>query len=156
MSTVFRLHLALASFSQREVMEVRVQLERWSAHEAAQAAGRGNLEDLDRLLEAMKSPEIESARFNAIDAAFHLGLAEAADNRLLATLMSAIRDAVQREMAAAFADLANAPAVMSQLASEHAAILEAVRGGKAEEAADLVQAHIEGFYGYLDVDRRRT
>lgn len=146
LSTLLRLHLALSSFSQREVMEVRVQLERWAVHEAAARAEPSDLDQLHRLVSQMRGQQLASARFNELDTAFHVALADVSGNALLATLMRAIRDAVQREMIAVFDELEDRTMVMRMLVEQHAGILDAVSQGEGDRAATLVQKHIEDFY----------
>lgn len=94
----------------------------------------------------MRDEGLESDTFNEFDTAFHVALADVSGNALLATLMTAIRNAVHREMISVFDQLEDRTAVMQVLAQEHAGILEAVSKGDGDKAAMLVQQHIEGFY----------
>lgn len=146
LSTLLRLHLALSSFSQREVMAVRVQLECFAVREASSRVGSDDFDRLRKVVEQMRDEQLASASFNELDTAFHVGLADVSGNALLATLMQAIRDAVHREMVAVFDELEDRAAVMRVLTEEHAGILDAVSNGEGDKAAMLVQQHIEGFY----------
>lgn len=146
LGTLLRLHVALASYSQSEVMEVRVQLERWAAREAAVRAEGDALKELQDIVAQMRQPNIPPDRFNELDTAFHVTIAAISGNGLLSTMMQALRDAVHREMVHVFATLDDARTVIGDLCEEHQAILDAIVASDAERAAGLVQAHIENFY----------
>lgn len=151
LGTLLRIHLALSSYSQSELMEVRVQLERWAAKEAATRAEGEPLDELHDLVARMRKSVDAPDRFNELDTAFHVGVATISGNALLATLMQALRDAVQREMVHVFATLEDSRAVMESLCEEHQAILDAIVASDADRAARLVQQHIENFYAGHDV-----
>lgn len=151
LGTLLRLHLALSSYRQSELMEVRVQLERWAAKEAATRAEGEHLEELHDLVAQMRKSVDAPDRFNELDTAFHVGVATLSGNSLLATLMQALRDAVQREMVHVFATLEDSRSVMKALCEEHQAILAAIVASDPDRAALLVQQHIENFYAGHDV-----
>jgi GntR family transcriptional regulator, transcriptional repressor for pyruvate dehydrogenase complex len=151
LGTLLRIHLALSSYSQSELVEVRVQLERWAAKEAATRTDGEALEELHDLVAQMRKSVDAPDRFNELDTAFHVGVATISGNSLLATLMQALRDAVQREMVHVFATLDDSRAVMESLCEEHQGILDAIVAGDPERAARLVQQHIENFYAGHDV-----
>lgn len=150
LSTVLRLQLALSSFSQRELMEVRVQLERWGVQEAARHDDQDRLGALDAVVLAMRDDTITHDRFNELDTEFHVGLAEASGNTLLTLMMRALRDAVHREMTTTFQRLENPISTRQNLCEEHAGILEAVVSGDGPVAATRVERHIEAFYESLE------
>jgi GntR family transcriptional regulator, transcriptional repressor for pyruvate dehydrogenase complex len=148
LGTLLRLHLALSSYTQREVTEVRIQLERWAAREAATRAEGDTLQELHDIVAQMRTPDMSPDRFNELDTAFHVAIAAISGNSLLATLMQALRDAVHREMVRVFSTLRDAESVMARLCVEHQAILDAIVASDGERAATLVQQHIENFYGH--------
>jgi len=156
LSTVLRLHLALSSFSQREVMEVRVQLERWAVREAARSARAEQMSGLRTLVDRMRDRQISHAEFNELDTGFHVGLAEACGNALLGLLMQALRDAVHQEMTLTFQRLTEPLATRDELVSQHAGILDAVERGDGDRAADLVEQHVVGFYESLERSRAQA
>lgn len=153
LSTVLRLHLALSSFSQREVMEVRVQLERWGVLEAARKATPEQVDALGRIVEGMRDFSISHSAFNNLDTDFHVGVAEACGNSLLALLMQALKDAVHQEMTTTFQRLTDPLQTRARLAAQHAAILDAIREGEGDEAGLLVEQHIVHFYESLESTR---
>ncbi|HZZ50220.1 MAG TPA: FadR/GntR family transcriptional regulator [Pseudonocardia sp.] len=146
LATLLRLHLALSSFTQSEVMEVRVQLERWSVSQAAVHATAGDVSQLRGAVLAMRQPDIGYEQFNELDTGFHVSIAEMSGNALLGTLMRALRDAVRREMLSVFESLSDWRAVADRVAGQHQEIVDAIEAGDSERAAGLVDAHITTFY----------
>jgi len=153
LSTVLRLHVALSSFSQREVMEVRVQLERWAVREAARSLRPEQVQSLREVVARMRDQHITHSAFNELDTDFHVGMAQACGNALLGLLMQALRDAVHQEMTLTFQRLSDPRSTRDALVSQHAAILDAVEGSDGEEAARLVERHIVEFYESLESSR---
>jgi len=149
LTRLLRLHVALSSFPHDDVVEARVMLERWSARLAARNASRPDRERMGALLDAMDDPALPRAEFNELDTAFHVALAEAGSNRLVADMTKAIRGAVRPAILAAFEDLPDWPALAAQLRAEHRAVLDAVEAGDPEAAAAAVERHVRGFFGGL-------
>jgi DNA-binding FadR family transcriptional regulator len=147
LTTLLRLHVALAQFSMAEVIETRIVIERWSVTAASSRALPADFEELRIILETMKDPSIKPNEFNSLDAEFHLRLAAASHNGLLSNLMLAIRGAVEREMVKAFHRLDDWHQTARNLISEHEEILQAVEQGQADTASALVEQHISNFYG---------
>lgn len=147
LTTLLRLHLALAQFSMAEVIESRIVIERWSVAAASSRAVPADFAELRVLIDAMKDPTIKPSEFNTLDAEFHQRLAAASHNGLLSNLMLAIRGAVEREMVSAFHRLEDWHITASQLTAEHEVILQAVEKGQADTASALVERHISDFYG---------
>ncbi|MFJ4094017.1 FadR/GntR family transcriptional regulator [Kitasatospora sp. NPDC089913] len=146
LSQLLRLHLALANFPLADVFELRASLERSSARLAAACAGADDLARLREPLLRMDEPGVELERFNEHDTAFHVALAEAAGNRLVADLTVAVRNAVRHTILAASRRLPDWEAEAAKLRAEHHAIYEAVAAGDAERAGDLVEAHVRAFH----------
>lgn len=147
LTSLLRLHLALARFSQREVIEVRIQLERWAVSEATVHATRDDLDSLWTVVEGMRRPGIGPEEFNDLDTEFHVAVAQMAANALLGDLMQALREVVRREMLAVFAELPDWRSTASRLTDEHQGILEAIERGDSAGAASAVEKHIAMFYG---------
>lgn len=146
MAMVLRIHLQLASFSHHDLVEVRCQLERLSASEAATAATNGaDMAELESLIKQMSGTHTTSS-YHDLDAAFHVGVARMSGNALTAALMGSMREALQRAMVSAFERLEDPASTMRSLTEEHAAIVEAIAEGNGERAADLMDRHIKGFY----------
>ncbi|HVM12969.1 MAG TPA: FCD domain-containing protein [Egibacteraceae bacterium] len=149
LSSLLRLHLALAHFSLADLVEVRVQLE---IQAVRQSAGKLSVEAdrrLQLLVEEMADTDLSPAQFNVVDTQFHIAVSQASGNPLLHALMQALRDAVQREMVATSERLEDWPPMADKLRAEHQAIANAMRDDDKDLAAALVEAHIRGFYGSM-------
>ena len=147
LTRLLRLHLALSSFRTTDVVEARVMLERRSAELAAQ---NGTPADFDRIraaLDRMDDPALPLEEFNELDTEFHVSLADASDNQLVADMTRAIRGAVRDALLEAFRARDDWQATAARLRVEHRAIYDAVLAGDPTEAADAVERHIRGFWG---------
>lgn len=150
LTRLLRLHVALANFPIPDVVEARVMLERYSISLAAAHAGPERLADLRTALEAMDDPALDRVAFNDLDTAFHIAIAEAAGNRLVADMTTAIRDAVRRTVLESFELLGDRwPQIATRLRAEHHAIHDVVAAGDGESAARLVEEHIRGAAQWL-------
>ena len=150
LAKLLRLHLALSRFTQREVMEVRVQLERWAVSEAATRATPEDVAELRSIVLRMRQPEIGYEQFNELDTSFHVAVADMCGNTLLAELMGALREVLQREMLSVFENLADWRETAAGLVDEHHAIADAIEQGDSRSAASLVERHIADFYALTD------
>ncbi len=139
------LHVALSSYSIAEIMDVRLVLECRVARHVAEHPEQLS-EEIPRILERMSDPELDRDAFHDLDAEFHVALAQAASNRFLADLMSAMREAVRRPMTAVFADTERWPELQKTLVQEHVDIYDAVRSGDPDLAESLIRQHIEHVY----------
>ncbi|MGH3555991.1 MAG: FadR/GntR family transcriptional regulator [Mycobacterium sp.] len=146
LGNLLRLHLALAAFNRKELVEVRAQLEVWAVREAAQHATESDFWALRSIVNGMGEPGLPFATFNELDTEFHVTIASVSGNSLLALLMRALRDAIQREMVAVFETLSDPTTVVTVLCTQHAAILAALVRRDGEGAAKLVRDHIDHFY----------
>jgi GntR family transcriptional repressor for pyruvate dehydrogenase complex len=145
LGSALRLHVATQHLPVADIVETRVLLESWAAAKAPRDAPE--LADAAALLEAMDVPEGLSVRdFLALDVRFHLALANAAGNTVVSAMMGSLREAIQGYAAELTANLPDWETTASRLRTEHHAILAAVRNGDGGRAAELVAAHIGGFY----------
>jgi GntR family transcriptional regulator, transcriptional repressor for pyruvate dehydrogenase complex len=132
-----------------DLLRLRCDLERAAAAGAALRAGDQDHAALTALIARMRAPGVGFAEFRRLDTAFHVRIARAAGNRLHEQLMQGLRDAVGSRMEQAFSASANWPDVVGRLVREHGRLLDAIRVGRAEDAADLVHEHLAGFYREL-------
>lgn len=149
LSRLLRLHQGLFNFSLAEVAEVGIMLEGWSAREAAVNASDGDHSRIRRLLQEMAAPGMSQEGVNECDAAFHVRLAEAGGNRLVADMVGAIRGAAQGGILDAYETSGDWPSILASLNAEHAEIVAAVRAGNSAQAADRAERHARAFYGWL-------
>jgi GntR family transcriptional repressor for pyruvate dehydrogenase complex len=95
----------------------------------------------------MATPGITVEEFNAADTAFHVAIARASGNALVAELTTALRNAMQGPLLERLRADRRFESTSARLIEEHRAVYQALVVGDGERAADLVQAHIERFYG---------
>jgi GntR family transcriptional regulator, transcriptional repressor for pyruvate dehydrogenase complex len=150
LNRLLRLHVALANFPMTDVVEARVMLERFSATLAAGHADEEHTSLLRDLLGRMDVAEIDRERFNDLDTDFHIAIAEAGGNRLVADMTIAIRDSTRRPILRGLERLGEEwTEVCSGLREDHHAIYAAIVDGDGAAAADAVEAHIRGTSHWL-------
>lgn len=157
MSAVMRLHVAARGFPVSDVVEARLVIEPAIAAHLAEAQARGGGDVRDRaqssqasaLLDAMDVPGLEPAEFLALDARFHVALAEASGNTVLSATMAGLRDSIESYVLEAVPSLPSWWATSARLRSEHRGILQAIESGDATDAARRVHAHVAGYYREL-------
>ena len=154
LTRLLRLHVALGSFPLEDVVDTRVALERSIALLACRNARPKGLRQMRVALLAMDEPDIDRETFNQLDIEFHVALADAGGNRLMSDVTRAIRESVRIPFLAAVTALADTgehgwPQTRDSLRAEHHAVFAAVEAGQGEEAANLLESHIRGFYGHL-------
>ncbi|MDI2129473.1 FadR/GntR family transcriptional regulator [Yinghuangia seranimata] len=145
LADVLRLQLGLAAFSLHDIVETRRVIETWAARSAAAQATPEDVERLRDAVSRMAGPDLTPDRFNQADADFHLALAEASGNTLIATLMHGLRDAVGRHAVEAVERL-GWPESAELLRTDHHRIVEAVAAGRADKAAQAVDEHLRRSY----------
>lgn len=146
LARLVRLHVTLASVGSRDVVRARIALERESARLAATNATAADHDQLLRHLAAMDDPAVTPEVFNDEDTAFHVAIARASGNPLVAEMTTALRLAMRATLLAHLREADDFAGVTTRLCGEHHGIHQALREGKGSEAADLVEVHIAGFY----------
>ena len=115
----------------------------------AAAAGREPAPDLtgaETALAAMEDAGGDVDAFEVADVAFHLALVDASGNSALRLVMLAVRSSVSEHLRSALHRLDDAPAELDRLRAEHAAILDAVRERRPDDAERLVRDHVRDLY----------
>lgn len=148
LARIFRLHLAITGAGISELTETRVALERSSAAIAARQANLRTLRELTATTAAMRRADTVE-EFNALDTQFHVLLARAGSNDLVADLTVAIRQAVREPIRSASEAMSDWGAFRLTLIAEHEQILEAIASADADEAAAAMEAHIRRAYAAL-------
>ena len=121
------------------LLKVRIALEGLSA---ANTALYGSQEDFDKvqgLLNKMQASIRDEKRFAALDLEFHLTLAKASGNLLLADLISLIRS----QLAKTLSKVLHLPNALDLSYAEHIAVFEAIQRRDAEAAQHAMHAHLE-------------
>ncbi|MCX7522555.1 GntR family transcriptional regulator [Microbacterium sp. STN6] len=110
-------------------------------------SSRGNALAASRhLLDAMDSPGLTVPEFLALDAQFHVSLAEASGNEVVAAMMAGLRDSIERYVQEGAATLPSWAQTSARLRAEHHAILAAIDEGDPAAASTRVHEHITGYY----------
>jgi DNA-binding FadR family transcriptional regulator len=147
LTRLIRMHVLVASVGSDDLVRARIALERESARLAAVNATADDHEVIAGHLVAMDDPQVSIEVFNDRDTALHVAIARASGNPLVAELTTALRNAMRATLLERFRgddDFRSVAAV--RLRREHHAIHLALRAGAGALAADLVEAHIDGFY----------
>lgn len=140
-----RLQVAAQGFPIADVVETRLLLEHWTMGRLA-ADPHADLSQARATLRAMAVAGMEAEEFLALDAQFHLRMADAAGNQIVAATMGGLRTAIEGYVLTGSERIADWDGTARQLLREHHEIVEAVEAGQATLAQDLVRAHITGYY----------
>jgi DNA-binding FadR family transcriptional regulator len=150
LARIFQLHFALSDTGSGDLTETRVALERSSAALAAQRATQKSLRKLTGVVDAMAAAD-SIDEFNELDTEFHVLIARAGQNQLIADLTVAVRQAVREAIREASNDIGDWPAFRVRLLREHSEIMAAIAAGDAATAAALMEAHIRSAYEILGI-----
>jgi len=152
LTRLLRLHVALANFPLADVVAARSTLERASARLAATNAKKDDLDRVRSPLERMDDPQLSREMFNDLDTEFHVAIARAGGNRMMADLTTAMRNSMRIALLTAFSRIDDWPPVAEALRRDHHAIYDAVAAGDPDAAELRVQDHIHGFYQQIARD----
>ena len=146
LSTALRMHAASQSLPVADLVATRVLLESWAVNEAAVHPDEAHLAEARAVLLRMDEPAMDAHAFHRDDAEFHVLLARASGNVVVAAVMAALRHSVEEYVLAAVDQLPDWPVAARRLRREHRAVLAAVEAGDGARAARLITRHIEGFH----------
>lgn len=165
LGSALRLHVATRHLPVTDIVQTRILLESWAAaHVRPDApeleAAAALLAEMDAVGPSHDNPAGARAaggspageagtsvdQFLALDVRFHLALADAAGNAVVSAMMGSLREAIQGYAAQLTANLPDWESTACRLRAEHHGILAALRADDGGRAAELVAAHIEGYY----------
>lgn len=151
LTRLLRLHVALAGGRLREVVELRVALERSSATLAAASVTPDALETMRALLAEMRGEGVDIETFNRLDTDFHVAIARAAANTLVTDLTIAVRESLRAPILVAEQGLASAQYTefRGMLCEQHEGIFAALEAGDGDAAAHRIETHIRAAYSAL-------
>ncbi|MEI5582892.1 MULTISPECIES: FadR/GntR family transcriptional regulator [unclassified Agromyces] len=155
MSALMRLQVAASGFPVADIVETRLVLEAHVADDLAAASAGDRRPDLgpaERLLDAMDDPTLVPAEFLALDAAFHLALAEASGNQVVTATMAGLRSGIEGYALAGLGRIADWPATSARLRTEHRGVVAAIRAADAAAARSRIHDHISGYYAETSPD----
>lgn len=154
LTRLLRMHVGLSNFPVDDVVEVRVALERASVLLAAEHADEERLAAIREPLDRMESAEVPLEEFNDADTAFHVAIAEAAGNRLVADLTTAIRSSLRQVILRAFHDMDDSQDLRQSLQAQHREIYAAIAAGDGPRGTRLTEEHIRFAHRALPEMRR--
>ncbi len=137
--------LTLGQYSARDLTEARPHIEVPAAGLAAERRNDDELETLRDIVAAMAT-ETDPESWVALDSSFHAAIARASGNKVFASVVADIRDALahQSETLNMVADRQHASDV------EHQEILAAIEAGSAEKARAAMARHLQAVGLALD------
>lgn len=157
MSALMRLQVAASGFPVADIVATRLVLEAHVAGALAAASAHEPQPDLgtaDHLLDAMDDASLTPAEFLALDAAFHLALAEASGNEVVTATMAGLRSGIEGYALAGLDRIDDWAATSARLRSEHRGIVAAIRAADATAARTRIHDHISGYYAETAPERR--
>ncbi|QNE37345.1 FadR/GntR family transcriptional regulator [Leifsonia shinshuensis] len=145
MEALMRLQVAASGFPVADVVSTRLLLE---SSVAGELAGHSpvDLADARQLLDAMDEPALTAPEFLALDARFHLALAEAAGNAVVATMMAGLRNSIEGYVLAGAERIPDWDAMAARLRAEHRGVIDAIDAGDPAAAHTRIHDHISGYY----------
>lgn len=152
MTMLMRLQVAAQNFPVTDVVQTRLVLESEVMQVLASRSPAPNLTHAVELLDAMDAPELAAHEFLVLDSQFHIAMADAAGNQVIAAMMAGLRESIESYVLAG-APLATWPTTCGRLRHEHRGLVEAVRAGDPELARQRIVAHIRGYYAESLGDR---
>lgn len=135
--------------------ETRIALERSTARMAAENSDDAGLRRIERVLLAMDTSTRLDA-FNSLDSDFHVAIALASGNPFIATLTTAIREALSEPIRAASLAMSDWPSFRLDLMRQHHQIFAAIASGDGAGAAAAMEAHIRTAYTILQLQAQPT
>lgn len=137
--------LTLGQYSARDLNEARPHIEVPAAGLAAQRRSEEELETLRDIVKAMVA-ETDPEAWVALDASFHSTVARASGNKVFASVVSEIRDALAHQ-----SETLNLVADRQQASDkEHLRILDAIEKGDAAAASAAMSDHLNAVGEALD------
>jgi GntR family transcriptional regulator, transcriptional repressor for pyruvate dehydrogenase complex len=121
-----------------ELFEVRRILEGEAAALAASRRGDQDVARMEAEIQSMEEGLGSEEGFITADLGFHLTVAQASGNRLIAHLMGAIRNLLQRSLSSAY----HIPGSPEGAVVMHRLIVEAIAARHPEEARQRMQEHV--------------
>jgi GntR family transcriptional regulator, transcriptional repressor for pyruvate dehydrogenase complex len=131
--------LAIQANSVEECHQALRFLETPAAGVTARHRSESSLEELESILDALDNCH-DSVEWTRLDTAFHVGLARASGNRVVADLIEHMRDSIREQLLA----LAEAPPTrMAESNVEHRRIYQAVVEGNESAASKAMERHLK-------------
>jgi GntR family transcriptional repressor for pyruvate dehydrogenase complex len=138
--------LRLGTVEYDEVAQVRYLLEVPSAKLAAANRTEEDVETLRSIVDRQKEITFDHPDVSRLDIDFHSAIGDASDNRVLASFVTALHQAIRPVLAKHLDAKAGRDTVR-----QHAAIVKAISAGDAEAAAGAMEKHLNYLQKLRDV-----
>lgn len=145
MTMLMRMQVAAQNFPVTDVLQTRLVLETEVLQLLATRSPTPDLGNAEELLDAMDDTGLAAHEFLVLDSQFHVALADAAGNQVIAAMMAGLRESIEGHVLAG-APLAIWPVTCGRLRHEHRGLVEAVRAGDPDLARRRIEGHIRGYY----------
>lgn len=124
--------------------EFRLNLEIKAAELASQRHKADSLEEIEKALDLLRAATNTRLHREDADFSFHLAISKATRNQYFETSLQALREHINVGMTLHGQSLINEgmPA-LEEVLEEHTSIFEAIRDRRSEDAANLMQRHLE-------------
>ena len=145
MAMLMRMQVAAQGFPVSDVVRTRVVLESEVMRTLAARRPPADLTAAVELLDAMDDASLSATDFLILDSQFHVALADAAGNLVVAAMMAGLRESIESYVVAGV-EVAAWPSTCTRLRHEHRGLVEAVEAGDPHLAQRRIVDHIRGYF----------
>jgi GntR family transcriptional repressor for pyruvate dehydrogenase complex len=124
--------------------EFRLTIEPAAAAMAATRRSDSQLAEISKFLALLRDATERRSHREDADFGFHLAITAASNNQYFETSMRALKDHIAVGMKFHGLSLQSVRGGLDHVLDEHAGIFEAIRGGAAETARDMMARHVTG------------
>lgn len=129
--------------------EFRLEVEPANAFHAARRHNAAALAEIERALGLLRDTTLAHGHREDADYAFHIAIAEAANNYFFLSSMQALKEHISVGMKLHGLSLMGPAGGLAGVLAEHADIVEAIRRRDGAAAREAMRAHIQGSYDRL-------
>jgi len=152
LAALLRLQVAAQGFPISDIVATRLLLEQWVVGTLA-AQSDHDLTEVRSTLAAMDDTTLTAEEFIALDAQFHLALADASDNVVVAATMAGLRTSIESYVQTGANRIPDWEAAATRLRGEHYDLIRAIDADDPVQARTVVHDHISGFYATAGLTR---
>jgi GntR family transcriptional regulator, transcriptional repressor for pyruvate dehydrogenase complex len=145
MTMLMRMQVAAQGFPVSDVVKTRLVLEAEVMATLARLQPTPDLGSAVELLDSMENLDLTADEFLILDAQFHVAMADAAGNQVVAAMMAGLRESIEAYVLAGV-QLDSWPTTCSRLRHEHRGLVEAIQAGDPDLARERITSHIRGYY----------
>lgn len=145
MTMLMRMQVAAQGFPVSDVVQTRLVLESEVMQTLAKRAPTPDLAHAVELLDSMDDPRLAAEEFLILDAQFHVAMADAAGNQVVAAMMAGLRASIESYVLSGV-PVDTWPTTCSRLRHEHRGLVDAVVAGDPDLALTRIVDHIRGYY----------